>query len=146
MLLSGLAHAIGNPLARFGLGNSGRMASAAIQGARGAYSFANMGSIGQRAITGATIGGLAGAFSNDTSILGGAAMGAGIGAGGTLIGRSAAKTYGSYQGMRAFGFGRGRSASFAASMLASRSKNFINNTRSRAVNAFKARKGTFNHW
>ena len=76
--------------------------------------------MGRGVLGGAAAGGLYGAMSEDTSILGGAMMGAGLGAAGVRYGMPAAKVF---RNMRGAGFGirsAGRGAASFAAGLAKR--------------------------
>ena len=79
------------------------------------------GTVGLSTMAGGLAGGAYGAFSDDTSILGGMAKGAAIGAG-VGVGGVGARAYGK---LRAGGFGAGKAASGAFKILGRRAGRFI---------------------
>lgn len=85
--------------------------------------------------TGAIAGGMYGAVSSDTSVLGGALMGAGIGmgaVGGASLARTGRLAYGMTRGL-----GRGRAASYALKAMGQQSSAYIRSGYTRAMNAFR---------
>lgn len=92
---------------------------------KGLTRYAGMGRAAQRSIAGGTLGGMYGAFSDDTSVLGGAMMGAGIGAGSAGVGYGirAGRRYG-----RMYGAGYGGQVSAGVRAMGRASGRFIRNT------------------
>ena len=106
---------------------------------RGFGSFAAMEPIGQRAVVGGVAGGMYGAFADNTSILGGAMIGAGIGAGSVGVDSLGRTGYGAYKSaMMAPGLGRGKATADAFVAMGQQSRGFIGNTSRRALNGFRA--------
>lgn len=90
-----------------------------------------------RAVPGAVIGAGYGAFSDDTSVLGGALTGAAIGAGSVPLGRGARAGMSYYRGMRSMGQGRGRSAYVAMYGMGQDSARYIGGGFTKAYNTIK---------
>jgi hypothetical protein len=125
------------------LGREGAMAGAAGMGmnyaARGMNWMANN-PYARSALVGAGVGGVYGAFSDNTSVLGGMAMGAMAGAGGRGLFNAGKYGVGTYRNMRnMFGQGRGAALADTFSAMADKSKSLIGNTITKASNAFRAR-------
>jgi hypothetical protein len=119
-------------------GRMGAVGGAAALGAgRAAWGMARMGNVGLSATLGGIGGGMYGAMSGDTSVLGGALMGAGIG-----VGALGARNLGglgrqSYRVARdRGGMGRGKAASVAFSTMAARSASYFGSYLNRARNGF----------
>jgi len=113
---------------------------------RGAYGMVGASSTAQRAVAGGALGGAYGAFADDTSMLGGAAMGAGMGAASVSAGRGLGRGYNTYKrlrGLSGVNIGRGQ-AGWAATVGAGQdSKKFIGNTMSKAYGSFRS---TMKNW
>lgn len=92
-----------------------------------------MSNLGLSTAGGAIAGGAYGAMSDNTSVLGGAIMGAGLGAG-AIGARRGAANYGLF---RAYGFGRGKSAFLTLNSAGAGARNFIGDTSRRAYNSFR---------
>jgi hypothetical protein len=133
-ILSGLGNLAGGKLGGWAMRTGGLGSRALMAGASGAFRYAGMGAVGQRAIAGAALGGAYGALSSDTSVLGGMAMGAGIGAASVGAGRGIT----AYRDLRGMGRGRTRAAAGALNLMGLDARNFIGNTMTKASNAFKA--------
>ena len=93
------------------------------------------------AMGGGLAGGVYGAFSDDTSVLGGIAMGAGLGAGGYGAVKAGIKGYGRYSMARQAGFGAGQSLGAATFLAGQDAARFIGNTYSRAMNPIRGLSG-----
>jgi hypothetical protein len=93
-------------------------ASALGYGARAAYGFAGLGGLARRTIAGSVGGALAGgtygAFSDNTSVLGGAFKGAFLGGIGGVAANAAIKGSGVYRGLR--GMGQSRSTALDSAL------------------------------
>ena len=95
-----ISDAWGGVTAKFdssGLGAAAKYAGSSAWGAMGAKSYS--------AIGGAGLGGAYGAYSDDTSITGGAFMGAGLGVGALVGGRAASEWWGN-RGKRSYNYGK----------------------------------------
>jgi hypothetical protein len=113
--------------------------------AKAMYKTALMSNPAMLATTGAAAGGLYGAFSSDTSMIGGALTGAGLFAGGYGLSRLGAAGYSSYGKAMARGLTRRDALSVALNRMGNKSMRFIGTTRTRAINAFQGMKsGTAN--
>lgn len=139
----GALGAAGGRASRFG------MRTAFTGGARGALGLgaagvgdalrygSRMSNVGLSSVMGGVGGGLYGAASDDTSVLGGALMGAGLGALGGVAYNRAPYMAGYYKSLRGAGFGRGVAMKNVAQREAHASRRFIGNTYTRAANGFK---------
>ena len=107
---------------------------AAGHGAVGAAGVFGANPAAARALVGGTLGGAYGAFSDNTSIAGGAAMGAGLFAGAPLAAGRAKGMYGAYSMLRDAGRGRGRALMSVLHSEGMASKQFIKRSYTRAVN------------
>ena len=93
---------------------------------------------GKSAIIGAGVGGVYGAFSDNTSVLGGMVKGAALGAGGRAaygLGRGGMAMYGLGRGM---GMGKGQAAWQAVAGMGRGAGSFIGTTTTKAYNGFRA--------
>ena len=90
---------------------------------------------------GAALGGAYGAFSDDTSVLGGALKGAALGAGGFAAVNRGMMAAGGYRGARALGMGRGKSLGMGLAMMGRKSARDIGNTVTQGFNSFKGMVG-----
>lgn len=98
----------------------------------------------QSMIGGAAIGGLYGAFSDNTSVLGGMAMGAGLGAAGLGAAKLGRKGYRAYMGARmSSGVGRRAAMGAAVGAMGAMSSRFIGSSYNRAVNGFQGLRNRF---
>jgi hypothetical protein len=111
-------------------------------GVRGAgvgfRSLSKMSNAGLTSVGGAFVGGTYGAFSDDTSMVGGALIGAGIGGAGYGAARLGKRGMTAYGAMRHAGFGRSEAASFAMNRMGKMTARFIGNTYSRAAAPIKS--------
>ncbi|MBW1802320.1 MAG: hypothetical protein JRJ85_16520 [Deltaproteobacteria bacterium] len=125
-------------------GSVGARQTAMAYGARGAsvgsQAFAGIAGAnraGARAVVGGVAGGTYGAFSENTSIMGGAAMGAGLFAGAPLAvtrGGSRLRAMGGIYGQaRGMGMGRGQAAWGVAAGQGRNASQYIGNTANRAL-------------
>ena len=127
-------------------GFAGRYATeAAVVGAPGAGAaryFSGMSNISLSAVAGGAMGGMYGAMSEDTSVLGGIAMGAGLGAGGLYSFGRGARYANSYAAGRARGISRSGSFSIANhatyNAMAKDSAALIANTQRRVINPIRS--------
>ena len=124
---SGWRHAIGSDLMRYGGGGLSRMSG--------------MGNIGLSATLGGIGGGMYGAVSGDTSVMGGALKGASLGLGGLGAARLGARGFSRYGTARAFGAGRSEAAGIAVGSMGRMSSAFIGNSASRGYNTFRGMYG-----
>lgn len=104
----------------------------------GVGGISKMSDAGMWATVGALGGAGYGAFSEDTSVLGGALMGAGIGFGGVASAKLGRVGMGAYRAARAGGLRRGAAASMGMQAIGSHSRSFIGSSYSRAVNGIKS--------
>ena len=118
--------------------NLGRLIGFGGKGLRG---ISKMSNVGLSAMGGGLAGGVYGAFSDDTSVLGGIAMGAGLGAGGYGAVKAGIKGYGRYSMARQAGFGAGQSLGAATFLAGQDAARFIGNTYSRAMNPIRGLSG-----
>lgn len=103
-------------------------------GAGVAKYFAGMSHAGVGAVTGATMGGMYGAVSGDTSVLGGMMAGAAMGGAGIGGWRGVARYGGRYAKARARGLSRSGAAEVAYRVMASDTTRLIGQTKSRVIN------------
>lgn len=107
----------------------------------GLYRMSNMSNAGMWATTGAIGGGVYGAFADDTSVLGGALMGAGLFAGGYGAGRLGARGIRGYSLARRYNLGRGQAAGVGMRAMGRMSQRFMGSMYNRAVNGFQGMAG-----
>lgn len=115
----------------------------AMHTGRGLKGLSRMSDTGMLAATGAGLGGMYGAVADDTSVLGGALMGAGA-----AYGHAAARHVGlrglrTYSRLRARGVGAGAAAAGGARVMGRTSSRFIGKTAQRGYNSFKGMYGRF---
>lgn len=126
---AGVARGLGGGLtgaAGLGLGRMARMGTPGLMG--------TMGAVG---------GGVYGAFADDTSVVGGAMMGAGLGAGGYGAARVGARGLGAYRGVMAGGSAsRRQAAAVAMGAMGGMSRQFIGSSYNRAMNPIKGMYGS----
>ena len=103
----------------------------------------NLSGLAASSIGGGLAGGTYGAFSGDTSILGGAIKGAALGAAGYGGVQAGIAGYQRYSAGMALGLGAGKSLSAAAQLASRDSMKFIGNTKTKAINGFNALKSMF---
>jgi hypothetical protein len=89
---------------------------------------------GKAAIIGAGVGGIYGAFSENTSVLGGMVKGAALGAGGRAAFGAGAAGLQRFRYGKLMGMGNGQAAWGAMQGLGRDARNLIGNTKSRAYN------------
>jgi len=125
---------LGGALGGAAMRSSGRLGMGLMAGARGAGAVAGANPAVARAITGGVAGGMYGAAADDTSMLGGAMMGAGLAAGGYWAGGRGKGMVGAYSALRSLGRGRGRALHSVFAAEAGAARSFIGRSYSRAVN------------
>jgi len=113
---------------------------AGMLGARGLGYMRGMSNTGLSAAMGGVAGGTYGAFSNDTSVIGGALGGMALGAGALGATRLGQRGAGVYRGMgpKGMGLGRGQAAGMAAHAMAGTASRFIGQSYAQASNGFNA--------
>lgn len=93
---------------------------------------------GTSAMTGALAGGMWGAVSDDTSVVGGALMGAGLGVGALGAAKLGRRGLSMYNYTRGAGMGRGAAAAQGGLAMGGMAKSFIGNSYAKAVNQFSS--------
>jgi hypothetical protein len=120
---------LGSRLAATGKAGAFADTYGALPAAKALSWMSRRGTIGLSTMGGSAIGGIGGgmygAFSDDTSVLGGAIKGAGLGAGLGALGGVGRIGYTHYAGSRAAGLGAGQSAWTSVKTLANDAKSFI---------------------
>ena len=116
----------------------GALTSDALRLAGGGLNkMAGMSDTGLSALMGGAAGGAYGAFAEDTSVLGGAMMGAGLGMAGLGATRLGQRGISTYRGVRAGGSAsRSQAAGLAFRAMGAESRSYIGNSLTRATNRF----------